>query len=101
MLTKGQEPDNAYYNFACVYSLSSAAVLADLELQDSDRRRTADNYAQRAVEMLRRIRAGLTADLVSYMKTDSDLKPLRDRDDFKRLLEELDRAAEPSKSEIR
>jgi hypothetical protein len=68
------------YDPACVYSLSSAAVKNDAKL--------VDRYATRAVELLRQAVAKGFKD-AEHLKKDTDLDPLRSRDDYKQLLQEL------------
>jgi hypothetical protein len=66
-----------WYDFACVYSLASGKI--------ADRKQ---EYADRAMELLRKaVKAGFKN--ASHMKKDTDLDPLRDRADFKKLLGEL------------
>jgi serine/threonine protein kinase/Tfp pilus assembly protein PilF len=66
-----------WYDFACIYSLASG--------KSADRKQ---EYADRAMELLRNaVRAGFKD--AGHMKKDTDLDPLRDREDFKKLLCEL------------
>ena len=61
-----------WYNFACVYSLASGKM--------ADRK---EEYAERAMELLRKaVSAGWNED--RQTSTDTDLDPLRQREDFKR-----------------
>jgi serine/threonine-protein kinase len=69
------------YDLACVCSLSSAAVKNDAKL--------ADRYAARAVELLREAVAKGFKD-IEHLKKDTDLDPLRGRDDYRKLLKELE-----------
>jgi tetratricopeptide (TPR) repeat protein/tRNA A-37 threonylcarbamoyl transferase component Bud32 len=72
-------PAGRLYDFACVYALASA----------KDQSKQAE-YAQRAVVLLRQaVQAGYKN--VPHMKKDSDLDPLRQREDFQKLLAELDK----------
>jgi hypothetical protein len=74
------------YDFASIYSLASAKDKAKQ-----------DEYAQRAVALLRQaVQAGYKD--VAQLKRDDDLDPLRQRDDFKMLLAELDKGKEPAPS---
>jgi tetratricopeptide (TPR) repeat protein len=74
------------YNFASIYSLASAKDKAKQ-----------DEYAQRAVALLRQaVQAGYKD--VAHLKRDADLDPLRQRDDFKMLLAELEKSKEPAPS---
>jgi serine/threonine-protein kinase len=66
-----------WYNFACVYAVASGKV-ADKKQE----------YADRAMALLRRaVQAGLKE--AAHLARDTDLDPLRDRDDFKKLLADL------------
>jgi eukaryotic-like serine/threonine-protein kinase len=67
-----------WYDFACVYALASSKI-AEKKQQ----------YADRAMELLRQ---AVQADYknAAHMAKDSDLAPLRQREDFKKLLTELE-----------
>jgi hypothetical protein len=68
-----------WYDFACIYSVASGQV--------ADRKR---EYADAAVEMLRKaVKAGWKD--AAHMRADTDLDPLRGRDDFKQLVAELEK----------
>jgi hypothetical protein len=69
------------YDLACVCALASAAV------KDDAKRR--EQYADRAVALLRQAVAAGWKD-AAHMKKDQDLAPLRDREDFQKLLAELE-----------
>jgi tetratricopeptide (TPR) repeat protein len=85
-LTRGSGwPAGQWYNFACVYAVASG--------KDAAKR---DEYAARAVELLRKAVAGGYND-AGHMAKDAGLAPLRDRDDFKKLLADL--KAKAAKSE--
>src|SRR5262249_29884761 len=76
---------NQWYNFACVYSVASAKI--------ADKKAA---YGDTAVELLRKaMKAGWTDH--AHMKKDADLDPLRDRDDFKKLLADLEARPLPNK----
>ena len=65
------------YNVACVCAITSS-TLADKKQE----------YADRAMEMLQKaVNAGYKD--ATLMAKNTDLDPLRDRDDFKKLLAEL------------
>ncbi|HVJ79608.1 MAG TPA: tetratricopeptide repeat protein, partial [Planctomycetia bacterium] len=85
-LAKSAKPNaGQWYDFACVYAVASGKV-ADKKQE----------YAGRAMELLQQaVKAGWTE--AAHMKQDSDLDPLRDRDDFKMLLADLE-AKSPPKS---
>ncbi len=67
-----------WYDFACVFAVASGKI-ADKKLE----------YADRAMELLHRaVKTGYKDG--AHMKKDTDLDPLRGREDFKKLLEELE-----------
>jgi hypothetical protein len=69
-----------WYSFGCVYAVASAKV--------ADKK---EEYAKRAVELLHQaVKAGYKD--YPHMTRDSDLDPLRDREDFKKLMAELEKA---------
>ena len=67
----------AWYNFACVYAVASGRDAARQE-----------EYAARAVDLLHRaVEAGWTN--TRHMANDRALDPLRQREDFRKLLADL------------
>jgi serine/threonine protein kinase/tetratricopeptide (TPR) repeat protein len=83
----------AYYDMACACSLASAAVTKDAKLSATNRMAFSEDYAARAVALLGKAKAGHFRNIGQEMKTDSDFKPIRSRQDFQKLLRE----SEPSK----
>ncbi len=81
------------YDAACVHAIASA----DSGLSP-DRK---EQFARRAVALLEeaKVVGAFDPDLVTHAKTDADLKPLRGRDDFKKLMATLqaDKAKEKNK----
>jgi tetratricopeptide (TPR) repeat protein len=77
-LTKSSSWDaGQWYDFACVYALASGKTPGKEQA-----------YADRAMELLRRaVQAGWRN--AAHMRKDTDLDPLRGREDFKQLLREL------------
>jgi tetratricopeptide (TPR) repeat protein len=73
------------YNAACGYAL--CVPLADTP-------QTRDRYAVRAIELLSRAITGGFKD-VAQLKKDGDLDALRPRDDFKKLVADLEAATKP------
>ena len=70
-------PADFWYNFACVYAIASDKI--------TDKK---EEYAGRAIECLQNdVTIGLEA--VDQIAKDTDLDPLRDREDFKKLVESL------------
>jgi tetratricopeptide (TPR) repeat protein len=84
---------STFYDAACVYASAATAARRDDKLTPSRREDQAAHYAHRAVELLQKARgAGFFTDpfSVALLKTDTDLNPLRARDDFQKLLAELE-----------
>ncbi len=74
-----------FYNRACLYSLASAAVQKESKRPSSDRDQLTEQYARRAVELLRQAASKGYRD-TQHMKSDKDLDPLRGRADFQEFL---------------
>jgi serine/threonine protein kinase/tetratricopeptide (TPR) repeat protein len=79
------------YNLGCVYALFAPAPGKSPEkhADAAERQKRADEYAARAVDVLREAVAKGFGN-VPLMQTDHDLDSLRSRDDFKKLLAELE-----------
>jgi len=75
------EPTTGYYNLGCFLALCSTVA-------EKTQRPT---YSNQAVQALQQSVAAGWAN-ADQMKSDPDLEPLRSRDDFKRLIQELERA---------
>jgi hypothetical protein len=70
-----------WYNCACVYSLASTKIEGKKK-----------EYADRAMELLQKaVKAGWND--AEHTAKDTDLAPLRDREDFKKLLADLEKKA--------
>lgn len=69
---------NHWYDFACVYAVASSKI-ADKKTE----------YADQAMELLAKAVQSGWKD-AEFIKKDTDLDPLRDRDDFKQLIAELE-----------
>jgi len=78
----------ALYNAACIFALAARPEQPHASLSKED-------CAQRAVALLRRVVARGHTD-VEQIKKDDDLKALRQRDDFKQLLAEMEKGARRS-----
>ncbi len=74
-------PGDALFDLACICALASAAVKDDAKL--------ADQYAARAALLLRQAIAKGYKD-IEHLKKDDDLKALREREDFQKLVKELE-----------
>ncbi len=88
-LTKSEDWNaSQWYNFSCAYSLASGK-LADKKQE----------YADRAMELLQRaVKAGYKD--TAHMEKDTDFAPLRGRDDFKKLLADLEAKFPPKKETL-
>jgi hypothetical protein len=76
-----------WYDFACAYAVASG--------KSADKKK---EYADRAMELLQQaVKAGYTN--AAHLSKDTDLDPLRGREDFKQLIRELQKksAAAPKK----
>jgi len=89
----------AFYDGACVYCLCSTAAGRDMELAPAERAKLAAKYLDRAMALL------IDADKDGYFKqaqgisvlqTDHDLDPLRQREDFQKLIRRLE--SDPTKA---
>src|SRR5262249_44406613 len=76
-----------HYNVACVYSRCSEAAGKDAMLSVPERDRRKERYARQAVDALVRALARGFKDLPA-IQTETDFEPLRNREDFQRLLRE-------------
>jgi hypothetical protein len=80
------------YDAACVFSQASEATARAKGMPEGERSRLAEQYAGRAVALLRQARqAGFFKDAaaVDLLEKDSDLEPLRSREEYRKLLAEL------------
>jgi hypothetical protein len=86
------------YKLACAASLASAVVRKDTQLPQAEQTRLAEQYAVRAVELLRQAcDAGYVKNAggIAHLKKDPDLGALRARPDYQKLLAELEAEARP------
>jgi tetratricopeptide (TPR) repeat protein/tRNA A-37 threonylcarbamoyl transferase component Bud32 len=77
------------YNIACVFSRSSAAAEKDTKLSPADQTGLKAQYADRALEFLQQAVAKGFQNAPG-MKSDPDLAPLRSREDFQKLVHEVE-----------
>jgi serine/threonine-protein kinase len=82
-------------NGARVLARASASARQDAKLTAAERERLARQYADRAIELLRQaVAKGYKGpESVARLKTIADFDPLRERDDFKALLGELEKTS--------
>jgi tetratricopeptide (TPR) repeat protein len=82
------------YNVACIYALAVTAASSDTTVPASERARLAEQYAAQTVALLQQLRASgyfkdaAHAELLGKGK-DADLQSLHNRNDFKKLLEQV------------
>jgi tetratricopeptide (TPR) repeat protein len=98
LVAEGRTQGRNLFLFAVVHSLASAAVADDARLPPAERQKLADTYGGRAIEMLRKARAaGLFKNpgQLAELKESKDLKTVRSRPDFQKLLVELETEAKP------
>jgi tetratricopeptide (TPR) repeat protein len=80
------------YDAACVLALAARAAARDKQLDAARQTKLGEQYAARAVALLRLARAAgyfQSATGLNRLKMDADLESLRSRGDYKKLLEEL------------
>ena|GEM_PF-1929330 len=90
----GREPVYSEYNHACVFSLAIRAVQADHSLSAADRQKLAEQFGREAVARLTRMKADgffRSPGMADYLKRDTDMDPLREREDFRALVLEVER----------
>ena len=78
---------------ACVFSISLEAAKQDETLTAKQRRELADQYAQEAMELLGKAQQRGCFDKagqIRHLKEDSDLDPIRMREDFQDLVRRLE-----------
>jgi serine/threonine protein kinase len=78
-----------HYNLACVYSRCIDAAGKDAKLTESVRAKLKEEYAGRAIDSLRQATAKGFRN-VTRIRSDRDLSPLGEHEDFKQLLKELE-----------
>jgi serine/threonine-protein kinase len=77
------------YDLACNFSMSSVAAERDRKLSPGDRARLQALYAGRAMDFLQQaVAAGWRNP--QHLKTDPDMEPLRSREEFHKLLADLE-----------
>jgi tetratricopeptide (TPR) repeat protein len=78
------------YDLACAFAQSSAAADRDPKLSPADRARLKARHADQAMNFLQKAVAEGWR-FPGILKTDPDVDPLQARDDFRKLLAELER----------
>src|SRR5262249_19991412 len=76
------------YNAACLLARCTAAVAKNAGLPDGERKALAETYGSQAVELLREaVQKGLTNR--SEIEQNKELRMLRDRPDYRRLVTDM------------
>jgi tetratricopeptide (TPR) repeat protein len=86
------------YNLACVSAQAAAAARSDERVPSAERAARVEEYARGAMALLARAQtAGYfhQPGALAHTRTDSDLDPLRQREDFRQWLSRLEQAAAP------
>jgi tetratricopeptide (TPR) repeat protein len=86
------EPASDAYKAACFFSRCIPLAEKDAKLPQARRQELAKSYGDRAVQALRQALAKGYQD-AAQLKKDKDLDPLRGRNDFRKLLAELEKGA--------
>jgi len=86
------EPIVDRYNAACIFSRCVRLAEKDTKLPEARRKELVKSYADQAMGLLRQAVAKGYKD-AAHMKKDTDLDPIRNREDFKKLIAELEAAA--------
>jgi hypothetical protein len=100
-LATSREPKN-WYNAACLYCAAAKAVRQETKTSASERQELAGQYLERAMGLLREAEQAdyfKEAYPVKDLKSDPDLDPLRERQDFKQLLQNVDQRRSRSQSQ--
>jgi tetratricopeptide (TPR) repeat protein len=87
---------NNFYNLACVFSRASVAAAQDAKLRSPERAKLQGQYALRAVDCLRQAVAKGYQNLPE-LNADPDLEPIRGREDFKKLVRDLEEKTKSTK----
>jgi serine/threonine protein kinase len=91
---------NMLYDLACLCSLCSAAIRRHTGISKAQQDSQAEQYAVRAVELLKKARAAgfFTPAAIEEMRKDKDLDVLRQRPDFQELLLKLQTNGQPEEA---
>ncbi len=101
LLTEGKVQPVNLYDFGQAYAVAAAAAANDARLPADERKKLAEHYGTRAVELLRRAQGvGYFRDpaRLARMNASKDFDAVRGREDFKKLLAELE--AKPKESAV-
>jgi tetratricopeptide (TPR) repeat protein len=88
----GFQPSTDTYDAACYVARCMPLAEKDMNLPAEQRKVLAQQYADRAMAVLKQAVAKGYKD-AGHMKKDSDLDPLRSREDFQKLLAELEKGS--------
>jgi serine/threonine protein kinase/tetratricopeptide (TPR) repeat protein len=85
----GYEPSRDSYDAACLLCRCTTLAVKDAQLADARRKELAQGYADRALALLRQAIA-LGFNDAAHLKEDPDLDPLRAREEFGKLVTDLE-----------
>jgi eukaryotic-like serine/threonine-protein kinase len=89
-ITRKEEVSSHHlYDLACTYSQAAAAAERDNKLSLAERGRLKARYANRAMDLLQRAIAQGWQN-PELLRTDPDMEPMRAREDFRKLLADLE-----------
>jgi serine/threonine-protein kinase len=91
-ITEKDKQGRAIYKLVGIYALASGAAAGDVKLATADREMLAEQYGGRAVELLRKVQATgyfKTTENRDRLNDDVDLTSIRQRADFRKLLDDL------------
>jgi serine/threonine-protein kinase len=83
------EPSGDRYDAACIFSRCVPLAEKDTRLSEARRKELVKTYADQAMDLLREAVAKGYKD-AAHAKKDTDLDPIRNREDFKKLIGELE-----------
>ncbi len=87
----GFQPPTDTYDAACYVARCIKLAEADSQLTEAERKQSAQEYAERAMKLLRQaVKLGFND--VAQIKSDPDLEPLCPCEDFQKLVAELESA---------
>jgi hypothetical protein len=85
----------ARLSLARVFAQASAAAVGDANLSKTDREKRSDEYAREAVRVIGESLTGGTPQHARFILDDDAFDPLRSREDFRSLVEEIREARQP------
>ena len=100
IIENGQNLTPTIYNVASGFSRAAAVVVKDDKLAPAEKSKFADLYAMRTVALIKELRDArvfIVTQSLNLLRTDTNLNPLRGRDDFKKLMTEIEAKSSQTK----